>query len=128
MSTELVAIVSASIASGIAGIFALVTIGMQRRADERRQIRELAVQVALENWKIYKGAADVHGGSVSPLDTYLIHAMHLVAALDGSLKTPDQIREHLRAGFSASKAADEEVDAHNEKLKAERAAKQKRAG
>ena len=81
---------------------------------------ELAVSVALENWKIYKAIAERRGGGMQPIDVYLIHAMYLVSALDGRLKTPEQIREHLKSGFTAAKVATAEVDEYNKDIRAER--------
>lgn len=117
----LAALIGGVAGSGITGIFGFITIQLQRRADERRQIRELAVKVALENWKIYKTAADDTGsGPVPPIDTFLIHAVHLVSALDGSLKTDEQIRCHLRRGFEASNAADKEIEERMKQLRQEK--------
>ena len=117
--TTIAALIGGAIGSGITGIFALITIWMQRRSEERRQIRELAVKVALENWKIYYDVTPPQGQAL-PIDVYLIHAMHLVSALDGRLKTPDQIREHLRQSLTAGNAATAEIDEHNKKIQAER--------
>jgi hypothetical protein len=118
--TTMAALIGGVAGSAVTGIFGFITIQLQRRADERRQIRELAVKVALENWKIYKAAADDVGGSVPPIDSFLVHAVHLVSALDGSLKTDEQIRCHLRRGFEASNAADKEIDERNKQLREER--------
>lgn len=120
MDATTAVIIGAAIGAGVSGLFALISIHLQRRAEERRQIRELAVQVALENWKIYKAVADNQGGLVPPIDTFLIHAVHLISALDGRLKTHEQIREHLRAGFAASAAATAEIDEHNKEIQKER--------
>jgi hypothetical protein len=91
-----------------------------RKADERRQIRELAVKVALENWKIYKEASDRLGVSMQPIDSFLVHAVQMVSALDGSLTTNEQIRCHLRRCFDASDAADNEINERNKRLREER--------
>jgi hypothetical protein len=115
-----VTIVSAAIGGGVAaivsGAFAFWNICLTKRSEERRQIRELAVSVALENFKIYKSASDGLGTSMWPLDVYLIHAMFLVSALDGSLKTPEQIRKHLREGFAVSEAAMAEALEYNKEI------------
>ena len=49
---------------------------------------------------------------MQPIDVYLIHAMYLVSALDGRLDT-EQIREHLKSGFTAAKVATAEVDEYS---------------
>lgn len=119
-TTIIAAAVGGGVASIIGGIFAYWNHRLTRRSDERRQIRELAVQVAFENWKLYKEASKEHGGSMEPIDVYLIHAMYLVSALDGRLKTPEQIREHLRKGFTASCAAKKEIAEINKEIQEER--------
>ena len=114
------AIQAAAIGGGVAAIisggFTIWHLWLARRSEERRQIRELAVSVAIENFKIYKEAASRVGGSIWPLDVYLIHAIHLVSALDGRLKTPEQIREHLRKSLAAADSAMKEADEYNKKL------------
>jgi hypothetical protein len=116
MDVTTAAIIGAAVGSGVTGLFALVTIWLQRAADERRQIRELAVKVAIENFKIYKEASERMGATMLPLDAYLIHAMSVVSALDGSLKTESQIREHLRKAYLASDAAGSVIDERNAKI------------
>lgn len=115
MNATIAAIIGASVGSGITGAFALIAIWLQRRSEERRQIRELAVQVALENWKIYKENSERNKIGMQPLDVYLIHAMTLVSCLDGRLKTPEDIREHLRSGFEAFRAAAESIQEESKK-------------
>jgi hypothetical protein len=99
--------VSPSIAAGTSGIFALVTILLQRSAEEKRQIRELAVRVALENWKVAFETVKVEGGNIAPLDTYLLHAMRLVSVLDGSIKTPEQVSSGLADVLAVTSAAED---------------------
>jgi hypothetical protein len=118
--TVFAALIGGIAGSAVTSIFGFVAILLQRRAEERRQIRELAVKVALENWKIYKEASERLGGDMQPIDVYLMHAVHMVSALDGRLKTPEQIREHLRQSLAASRAATTEIDAHNKKIQDER--------
>jgi len=108
-------IVGAFIGSGVTGLFAIISIQLQRWAEERRQIRELAVQLALENWRHqYEHGKEVarEGKTViqPPLDVYLIHAMSLVKALDGRVKTPEGIAALLRESFAMSRAAQKEIN------------------
>ena len=114
--TTLAALIGGAIGSGITGIFAIVTIWMQRRSEERRQIRELAVKAAIENWSRDFELAKMKGPGVllQPLDLYLVHAMHLVSALDGSLKTADEVQAHLRQTFAITEAAKQEITKYND--------------
>lgn len=113
-------ILGAAVASIVGGGFAVCNMWLTRRSDERRQIRELAIRAAIENWKIYNEASQRVGGAPQPLDVYLIHAMHLVSALDGSLKTPKQIEDHLRQTFVATDAATAVIEEWNKKLQERR--------
>ena len=121
MTESIAVIIGASVGSGITGLFAIFSIHLQRRADERRQIRELAVRVAIENWKhsfeIAKARGAATSVSVSPLDTYLVHAMNLVKALDGRIRTPEQVAVLLKEGYALTGAVSEEVKTHTEKIK-----------
>jgi hypothetical protein len=101
------------VASMIGGVFGWLNMQSVRKSEERQQIRELAVQVALENWKMarehLKGTRFDSHPVIEEVDVYLIHAMHLVAAIDGRLKTTDQIKTHLQEGFAAINASHEEL-------------------
>jgi hypothetical protein len=115
--TDSIAIVfGALIGSGMTGIGVIVSNILQRNLDERRQIRELAVQVATENWKhhaeIGKSRAETGAQVVLiPLDVYLVHAMSLVRALDGSVRTPEDVTALLKESFAMSRAATKEIAA-----------------
>ena len=124
MNATTAALIGAFVATVVSGLFALCSTWLQRRAEERRQIRELAVKVALENWKIAheqrKGTKFEIFCDINSLNVYLINAMHLISALDGSLITPEQIRKHLRSGFAATNAAAAEIDDYNKQQIMER--------
>jgi hypothetical protein len=92
---------------------------LQRKSDERRQIRELAVKVATENWRHQSeiGKAWAEGGAkvtLPALDLYLIHAMSLVKALDGSVHTPEQVTAILRESFAMFRAAQKEINTRDQ--------------
>jgi hypothetical protein len=57
-NTSIAAIIGAAVGSGVTCLFALVTIWLQRRSDERRQIRELAVWVCELLAKYFPQAVD----------------------------------------------------------------------
>ena len=124
MNATTAALIGAFVATVVSGLFALCSTWLQRRADERRQIRELAVKVAIENWKIAceqrKGTRFEAFCDINSLNVYLINAMHLISALDGSLKTPEQIQKHLRSGFVVTNAADAEIEDYNKQQMMER--------
>lgn len=92
---------AAIISSGIS----VLNLWRERRAQERRQIRELAVQIALENFRTDTEKRKAANIGTQPLDVYLVHAMTLVSCLDGRLRTPEQIRQHIQSGFDSFRAA-----------------------
>jgi hypothetical protein len=122
-TTIISAAIGGGVASVVAGGFTVWNLWLTRRSEERRQIRELAVKVAIENFRIYQEASNRLGISTQPLDVYLIHAMQLTTALDGRLKTPEQIQEHLRQSLAASNVAATEIDEYNKKLQEARSKK-----
>ncbi len=67
----IIALIAALVSSGIN----FLTAWFIRRSDERRQIRELAVRVAIEEWKHHAELAEKHRATTHPLDLYLIHSM-----------------------------------------------------
>jgi hypothetical protein len=97
--------VGAAVGSGITGAFGIVSLWLQRRSDERRQIRELAVQVAIKNWQISYDYAKQKGGSLLPLDVFLVNAVNLVESLDGRRMTVEDIEKVMRRGNDLSEVA-----------------------
>ena len=106
--------------AGIAGtIFSTCFI---QRSEERRHLRQIVMQAAIENWK----QTTEHGKRLSeagynithnPIDSYVIHMMKLVTILDERNLTEDRIRTMMRDLYSVTAAANDEVDRHNEKPK-----------
>jgi hypothetical protein len=107
------ALIAALVSSGIN----FLTAWLIRRSEERRQIRELAVRVAIEEWKWKSNVALISkkGGTIHPLDLYLVHAMYFVRLLGGKIKCEDQLRAHLRKSFSMTDAANQEIEDYSKK-------------
>ncbi len=109
-------VLAASVGAIVAGGVSAVNTWLTRRSEERRQIRELAVRAAIEDWKFHIDVVKNRGeGTIRPLDLYLIHSMYLVQALDGSLRTKEEICTHLRKVHSIADAAGEEIDNYSNK-------------
>ena len=53
---------------------------INKRHEDRKQIRELAVKVGIENWKelIQVARGNVGGGKMPPLDVFVVQAVKLV--------------------------------------------------
>jgi hypothetical protein len=112
LSPAVITIIAAAVGGGVASLFTFLSAYLNGRAEERKQIRALAVQVALEHYKISLertkgGPQHSYHTDMNWINVYLIQAAHLVSALDGSLKTPEQVREYLTVGFSKIKIANE---------------------
>ncbi len=116
-STTFLVSLAAGIAAIVAAIIAtggnLLNAWIIRRSEERRQIRELAVRAAIEEWKKHMELGEKYGLRNQPLDLYLIHSMYFVKTLDGSLRTKEEIRSHVRDVNSITDAAWEEIENYN---------------
>ena len=110
-------VLGAAVGAAVAGVFTVFNLWLARRSDERRQIRELAVRAAIENWKYYDEAAKQLGQESPPLDIYILHASRLVSAIDGRELTPVEIRSRIRSALEAADAARIEIDEYNERQK-----------
>lgn len=112
-------VIAASIGAFFGGGFMIINGWRMRRSEERRQIRELAVRVAIEEWRWQSNAtlastiATRRLATIHPLDLYLIHAMYFVRELDGRLKTECAIRAHIRQANAITKAANQEIAGHD---------------
>jgi len=116
LDTAAATVVAAAIGAVAGGSITVLNMWLARRSEERRQIRELAVRAAIENWKHFNELAQRHGGEINPLDLYLVHAMHLVTALDGRLSSEKKVSEHLRKTFAITKAAQKEILQYNRQM------------
>lgn len=114
-SATILAAIAATIGAIVAGGVSALNAWLIRRSEERRQIRELAVRAAIEEWTKHIEIAEGHRAKIPPLDLYLIHAMYFVQALDGSLRTKEEIRNHLRKVHSITDAAGQEIEDYSKK-------------
>lgn len=105
------AFVGAIVGAGITFINTWLT----RRSEERRQIRELAVRAAIEEWTKHIEISEGHRAKIPPLDLYLIHAMYFVQALDGSLRTKEEICNHLRKVQDITDVAGQQIEDYSKK-------------
>ncbi len=71
-------LIGTAIGGVVTGVPAVITFWLGKRSDEKRQLQQLVMQVALENWKYGCDAARRLGGAVLPLDSYVIHALKLL--------------------------------------------------
>jgi hypothetical protein len=99
-------VIGAFVGAGVAGIIGLVGQWFARRSEERRQLRQLVIQAAVENWKLAAGK----GGELYPLDSFILHMLKLVEVLELRHLTPETVRQKLREVHSVSRAATDEIE------------------
>jgi hypothetical protein len=115
-------LVGGVVGSGVTVIGSLINTAMARKSEEKKQIRELSAKIALEHWKAaWERQPKEQWFDPNSISIYMVHAMQLVSTMDGSLKTTEEITEHLKKSFST-------LDAANEAVLLERRGKQKVTG
>lgn len=117
MDASLAAVIGAAVGSGVTGLFGFIAILLQRRSDERRQVRELSVQIAIKEWEAHVAGATNRGGEVFPLSVYLMHSMKLISVIDGSISSPQDVTSKLRDVMSITEAATVEINRQEAKRK-----------
>ena len=113
-------IIGAAVGGGIASIISAFSHWLARRSEERRALRQLVMQAAIENWKytadlakhIAQSSNDKRNLNIYPLDGFIIHMLKLVEILDTGKITPDRVREIIREVHAVGNAANEEIDRH----------------
>jgi hypothetical protein len=124
MKTEvLVAIVGlGGVAIGSLSTLALTF--LNRRFDDRRHLRQLAIETAVQYWKqnieIGNATAKLTGQNVNinPLDTYIVHMLQLAEMISDKRITADNIQDDLarihKVTDAASESAKQRAERHVE--------------
>ena len=120
-TATIIAAIAAFVGAIVGAGITFLNTWLTRRSEQRRQIRELAVRAAIEEWKSHAELAEKHRRTTHPLDLYLIHAMYFVQTLDGSLKTQEEICNHLRKVHNITDAANQEIENYSKKQHKENA-------
>jgi len=120
-------VIAAIVGAGVGGFVTLfgqwlVTLFGQRltrRSEERRHIRQLVVQTAIENWRFTSDAAEKLAASGYPvdrypLDSFVLHMLKLSEVLDERRITPELVSKKLREVYAVTEAAGEEIRKHSE--------------
>jgi hypothetical protein len=89
---------------------------LARESEDRRQTRDLAMKVAMDNWKMgveaFRASQGAGIADINWINVYLVHAAHMVAALDGSMKTKEDVEKHLNEGFAKMDIARESFNVY----------------
>jgi hypothetical protein len=102
MTTEIeVAIIGLS-GVGVGSTFTLILTYINRRFDDRRQLRELAIKVAFDHWQSdYEHAKTLREIThttvkVAPLDTYIVHMLMLAELISNKSITNENVATELK--------------------------------
>jgi hypothetical protein len=100
--------------AGIAGSV-LITF-LTNRSQERRHLRDTAVKLAIDNWKIAVDLGKNSAVDVLPLDLYLIHSVRLTQLAGDPSVSSENIREKLKELHALMKNASAEIESYSEPL------------
>ena len=97
---------------GVIGIVATIVVThMNNKSAERRHMRELFINLGLQEWKESLELAKIQGGDVAPVDTFVLHGFALGQQLieRGEGLTPetalDILKKAASVGLTTSEAA-----------------------
>jgi KaiC/GvpD/RAD55 family RecA-like ATPase len=92
------------------GATAIIILLINKRSEERRHVRELAMKAALDNWIHMSKAATEYGAERLPLDVFVVHMLKLSEALTSCDLTADNLAAKLREVQRFTKIATSEAD------------------
>lgn len=97
------------VSAGIGGIIAVIgsTINnyINKKAEEKKQIREVIIKTAIESWREDYTLTKSRGGVMLPIDSYIVHMAILSdALLDPECLTEEQLLVKLRKSDKLIKA------------------------
>ncbi len=92
------------------GATAIIILIINKRSEERRHLRELAMKAALENWLYMSKAAAERGARRLPLDVFVVHMLKLSEALTSRDLTADNLAAKLREVQRFTRIATSEAD------------------
>lgn len=78
----------------IGALTAIVVAWINKKYEDRRALRELAVRTGMENWKNMFEVAKLQGGGcwIPPLDDFIVHMLLVSEKLLNQKLTPDEIK------------------------------------
>ena len=104
----------------IGAVPGVITFWLGKRSEERQQIRQLTVQAALESWKSHSEASQRLGGSVMPLEVYLISAFKLAEMADAKPMDATNARQRIRELIAVIELVEAEVKEYNKRKEQKR--------
>lgn len=96
MDSALAAIIGAGVGSFISGLSMVIITRINKKSEERRHKREVAVRLSTEEYREHFQEARRKGkGVVSPPQIYFIFALKFLNEIDPS-KTPEEIAKQFK--------------------------------
>ena len=102
-------LVGAVVGGIITGTPAVLTFWIGKKSEERRQLRALAVNAAIENWKIIGERQKHSDGELAPLDTFIIHMVKFSELFLNEKMTVASVPRKFREIYAFIDAADIEI-------------------
>jgi hypothetical protein len=113
MKTEiLIALVSLG-GVALGSLSTLAVTFLNRRFDDRRHLRQVAIEAAVQNWKQDIEIANTIGKltrqnvGINPLDTYIIHMLQLAELMSSKGITAENVQDKLARIYEITDAVSE---------------------
>lgn len=98
-TVTIAAAVGAGIGAISSGLFSLISGWISKGSEERRHMREIAVQAATEHWKFIYEKSPHNRPTIETLGMLAVNAMTMVSMVGQPFKTDQAMRRHLEEGL-----------------------------
>src|SRR5206468_1734238 len=102
-------LIATAIGALSSGTTAIIILLINKRSEERRQLRELAMKAAVDNWRYACEVADQYRVPKLPLDVFVVHMLKLTEALASRTLTADNLAAKLQEVQRFTKVATDEA-------------------
>ena|SRR5438046_615698 len=109
-------LIAAAIGALSSGTTAIIILLINKRSEERRHLRELAMKAATDNWRYVSDAAEQAGAQRLPLDVFVVHMIKLAEALTSTDLTAENLAAKLRDVQRFTKIATSEAERFSKEL------------
>jgi hypothetical protein len=109
-------LIAAAIGALSSGATAIIILLINKRSEERRQMRDLAMKAAVDNWRYVCEAAEKAGVERYPLEVFIVHMLKLSEVLlSSSNLNADNLTAKLQEVERVTDIAMAEARRHTEK-------------
>ena len=110
MNAATAGLIGTAIGSLSSGSVAIIILLINKRTEERRQMRELAMNAAMDNWNKKFEDFKQRGGSMPPVEVFIIHMVKLFEMLGSKNLTADNLAAKLQEVCRFSDIANAEAE------------------